>query len=182
MAWFCSSSAACSRSASPPRCASSTASATCPGRSPSWSRSRCHGPARICRAHHPDGHRLCGLGRHRRDRHGHGRHALVRRAGNDDPMLLILGIVACIAGLSCTRMSYRRGPLRLGRGGAGAARRRDDAQDDGRGDALSRRHHLRDPRRGRDLAQGRRGKRRRSGTRQAARNSPSPSRTAGSTR
>src|SRR5688572_19936130 len=47
-----------------------------------------HGFARICGAHDPDGHRLRGLGRHRRDRHGPGRDALVRRAGDHAPHAL----------------------------------------------------------------------------------------------
>ena len=61
-----------------------------------------HGAARICRANHPDGHRLCGVGRDRRGRHGDRRH----RPGFNEPatvrMLLILGIVGCIAALKLT--------------------------------------------------------------------------------
>ena len=43
------------------------------------------GAARAGRADHPDGHRLCGMGRDRRGRDGDGRHGLLRRADDHAP-------------------------------------------------------------------------------------------------
>ena len=37
----------------------------------------------LCRPDHPDGHRLCRMGRDRRGRDGDGRHGLLRRADDD---------------------------------------------------------------------------------------------------
>ena len=59
-------------------------------------------PARGRVALDPDGHRLCGVGRHRRGRHRRRRHPVVRRAGELVRVMLILAIVAAIAGLRLT--------------------------------------------------------------------------------
>ncbi len=68
-------------------------------------------------------------------------------------MLLLLGLVGCIVGLRLTRMSIDEGLYAWVQEALEPLGRGDDAQDDGRRDALSRRHHLRGARRGRALVQ-----------------------------
>ena len=56
----------------------------------------------------------------------------------------MLGLIGCIAGLRLRRMSIDEGLYDWVQEALEPLGRGDDAQDDGRRDALSRRHHLRD--------------------------------------